>query len=66
MSELPPIAGDFLSLLAGRSLSPSRIQVTGQAPVETQATTVFAFHYGQGVLMAETGERLRERDRTTA
>lgn len=45
------IAGDFLSLLAGRQVQPLRSD-TSAAPVETQATTVFAFHYAEGVLMA--------------
>ncbi len=51
MSQLNPIAGDFLSLLASRQLSPLRADAAN-APVQTQATTVFAFHYADGVLMA--------------
>ena len=47
-----PIAGDFLSLLAGRKLLPGDAAPARGAPVETQATTVFAFHYADGVLMA--------------
>jgi len=46
------IAGDFLSLLAqahGAILPPT---VPTGAPVQTQATTVFAFHCAAGVLVA--------------
>ena len=51
MSET--IAGDFLSLLAARNLAALPPVAPGSgAPVETQATTVFAFHYADGVLMA--------------
>jgi proteasome beta subunit len=46
------IAGDFLSLLAERKLLPTEVATPHGAPVQTQATTVFAFHYGEGVLMA--------------
>jgi proteasome beta subunit len=46
------IAGDFLSLLAERHLLPSHSASDGNAPVQTQATTVFAFHYADGVLLA--------------
>ena len=52
MSSHAPIAGDFLSLLAEHNLSLSRVEPTAGAPVQTQATTVFAFHYADGVLMA--------------
>lgn len=45
------MAGDFISLLASRNLAPLGI-VTAGAPVQTQATTVFAFHFAEGVLMA--------------
>ena len=51
MSETK-IAGDFLSLLAGQKLLPADPAPARGAPVETQATTVFAFHFGEGVLMA--------------
>src|SRR6266511_5571355 len=51
MSDLSPIAGDFLSLLVGHHLVPLRTVATPAAPVETQATTVFAFHFAEGVLM---------------
>ena len=47
-----PIAGDFLSLLASKNLSPLHADATLAAPVQTQATTVFAFHFADGVLMA--------------
>jgi proteasome beta subunit len=46
------IAGDFLSLLASRKLSVLNTERSAHAPVETQATTVFAFHFKEGVLMA--------------
>lgn len=48
MSQI--IAGDFLSLLATRQVA--ALKADAQAPVQTQATTVFAFHYKDGVLMA--------------
>jgi proteasome beta subunit len=51
MSQSIPIAGDFLSLLASQQVSPLRADLAA-APVQTQATTVFAFHYADGVLMA--------------
>jgi proteasome beta subunit len=47
-----PIPADFLSLLATHNLAPLRAEVSPSAPVETQATTVFAFHFADGVLMA--------------
>jgi proteasome beta subunit len=46
------MAGDFLSLLAAHKLAPWRGDVSPSAPVQTQATTVFAFHFSEGVLMA--------------
>lgn len=46
-----PIAGDFLSLLATREINALKVDAQS-APVQTQATTVFAFHYKNGVLMA--------------
>jgi proteasome beta subunit len=53
MSSETPIAGDFLSLLTARKLSPSATAApSSTAPVQTQATTVFAFHFAEGVLMA--------------
>ena len=52
MSESSPIAGDFISLLAARKLTVFPTEVAGNAPAQTQATTVFAFHYADGVLMA--------------
>jgi proteasome beta subunit len=52
MSNSTPIAGDFFSLLAERQLVPVRTDGGPGAPVQTQATTVFAFHYAGGVLMA--------------
>ena len=53
MSDL--IGGDFLSLLAAQKIPVLNADLTGLAangPVQTQATTVFAFHYKDGVLMA--------------
>ena len=52
MSRAPSIAGDFLSLLTEHQLPPFRSGASAGAPVETQATTVFAFHYADGILMA--------------
>jgi len=52
MSAQTPIAGDFLSLLASHSLAPLRADASLAAPVQTQATTVFAFHFAGGVMMA--------------
>lgn len=46
------IAGDFLSLLAARGGAPLKTENSATAPVQTQATTVFAFHFAEGVLMA--------------
>src|ERR1051325_6655620 len=45
------IAGDFLSLLAARQVPALKVDATNP-PAQTQATTVFAFHYADGVLMA--------------
>ena len=52
MSDAPPIAGDFLALLANKSFSMQRTEAHASAPVQTQATTVFAFHFAEGVMMA--------------
>jgi proteasome beta subunit len=52
MSSDSQMAGDFLSLLAAQKLAPWRGEVSPSAPVQTQATTVFAFHYADGILMA--------------
>jgi proteasome beta subunit len=52
MSSEMPMAGDFLSLLAAQKLAPCRAEANSAAPVQTQATTVFAFHFAEGVLMA--------------
>lgn len=51
MSDRSPIAGDFLSLLARQSFAQMRTPISPEAPVQTQATTVFAFHFADGVLM---------------
>jgi proteasome beta subunit len=52
MSHSQPIAGDFLSLLAEHRLQAVTSSASAGAPVQTQATTVFGFHYAEGVLMA--------------
>jgi proteasome beta subunit len=52
MSHSQPIAGDFLSLLAEHRLEAAASAASSDAPVQTQATTVFGFHYAEGVLMA--------------
>jgi proteasome beta subunit len=52
MSDSSPIAGDFLSLLARKQVAAIRPEASPSLPVQTQATTVFAFHYSEGVLMA--------------
>jgi proteasome beta subunit len=52
MSEPTRIAGDFISLLAAQRLAPIPIEAPTNPPVQTQATTVFAFHFAEGVLMA--------------
>ena len=52
MSSEAPMAGDFLSLLAAQKLAPWRGEVSPAAPAQTQATTVFAFHFAEGILMA--------------
>jgi len=52
MSDSQRIAGDFLSLLAAHQVPPLRGGGVLSAPLETQATTVFAFHFGEGVLVA--------------
>jgi proteasome beta subunit len=52
MSEPTRIAGDFISLLTAQRLAPFRSESSANAPVQTQATTVFAFHFADGVLMA--------------
>jgi proteasome beta subunit len=52
MTNPTPIAGDFLSLLAEHRLAPVAVETPASVMVQTQATTVFAFHYAEGVLMA--------------
>ncbi|MHB8522288.1 MAG: proteasome subunit alpha [Limisphaerales bacterium] len=52
MSDPAPIAGDFLSLLSRQSLTLLFSETTVSAPAQTQATTVFAFHFADGILMA--------------
>jgi proteasome beta subunit len=51
MSAPTPIAGDFLSLLAQQGIAPLKGASAPGAPPETQATTVFAFEFAEGVLM---------------
>ncbi|MBL9172823.1 MAG: proteasome subunit alpha [Verrucomicrobiales bacterium] len=50
--SVPPIAGDFVALLGRHQVSLLPSAASGAAPVETQATTVFAFRFAEGVLMA--------------
>ncbi len=52
MSQRALIAGDFLSLLDEHKLPPFHHEPSGAAPLQTQATTVFAFHFSDGILMA--------------
>ena len=52
MTDSQSIAGDFLSLLVARKLPALNAEGAVHAPVQTQATTVFAFHFAGGVLMA--------------
>lgn len=52
MNQANTIAGDFLSLLATHKVSALKTEVSAAAPVQTQATTVFAFHFSEGILMA--------------
>src|SRR2546421_136120 len=51
MSDPSPLAGVFFSFLARHHAPPARAAVSPDAPVQTQATTVFAFHFADGVLM---------------
>jgi len=46
------VAGDFLGLLAEHKLAPLSAGQGSHLPPVTQATTVFAFHFRDGVLMA--------------
>lgn len=48
------ISGDFLSLLASQKLNPlaASAGAAPSVPNQTQGTTVFAFHFQDGVLMA--------------
>jgi proteasome beta subunit len=52
MSKSVSIAGDFLSLIASQSIIPALTETAPAALVQTQATTVFSFHYAGGALMA--------------
>ncbi|MEO8428783.1 MAG: proteasome subunit alpha [Verrucomicrobiota bacterium] len=52
MSKSVSIGGDFLSLIASQSIIPARTETASTALVQTQATTVFSFHYAGGALMA--------------
>lgn len=52
MSASPSIAGDFLSLLNEHKLPALGSDISKTAPAQTQATTVFAFHFAEGILMA--------------
>src|SRR5687768_7173084 len=46
------VSGDFLSLLAAHKLSAFGSAIANSTFTETQATTVFAFHFSEGVIMA--------------
>jgi proteasome beta subunit len=52
MSDPSPIPGDFWTLLASRQVNPLRVEANTEAPTQTQATTVFAFQYADGVMLA--------------
>ncbi|MCL5098898.1 MAG: proteasome subunit alpha [Candidatus Omnitrophica bacterium] len=52
MNDPVPVAGDFLSLLASRHISAMHFEPNAGAPVQTQATTVFALQFADGILMA--------------
>jgi proteasome beta subunit len=52
MSDPILMAGDFMSLLARHALRPFPSGLPAANFEPTQATTVFAFHYAEGVLMA--------------
>jgi proteasome beta subunit len=52
MSDSGRIAGDFVSLLAARQLAFLRREGAPGVPEQTQATTVFALHFAEGILMA--------------
>ncbi len=51
-STASPLAGDFVGLLERSRLPPLRPEPTSPLAPITQATTVFAFRYSDGVLMA--------------
>ncbi|HEY1171875.1 MAG TPA: proteasome subunit alpha [Verrucomicrobiae bacterium] len=46
------IAGDFLGLLAQHNLRPLSAEASSRAPEQTHSTTVFAFRFRDGVLVA--------------
>ncbi|MBN9688857.1 MAG: proteasome subunit alpha [Verrucomicrobia bacterium] len=47
-----PLAGDFVSLLQRSQMALPRMELGGDGPAITQATTVFAFRFAEGILMA--------------
>jgi proteasome beta subunit len=51
MSDPAPIAGDFLALLGRQTWMPLPAERSADPLLATQATTVFAFHFAEGVLM---------------
>jgi proteasome beta subunit len=51
MSGAPPIAGDFLEVLARHGLAAPPATVAQAGLPQTEATTVFAFHFAEGVMM---------------
>jgi proteasome beta subunit len=52
MNHTPGIAGDFFNLLTAHALAPCAGRWNSESPVQTEGTTVFAFHFADGVLMA--------------
>jgi proteasome beta subunit len=52
MKEPARIAGDFLNLLASHAMHSCSVRPTDASPVQTEGTTVFAFHFAEGILMA--------------
>ncbi len=48
----PLVAGDFFALLDRHQMAPILGGDVTRAPIQTTATTVFAFHFAEGVLVA--------------
>jgi proteasome beta subunit len=51
MTGPTPIAGDFLAVLARHGLAAPPSAVANHTLAQTDATTVFAFHFAEGVMM---------------